>query len=60
MQAAPDLESRIRECLVQNVMQVAPDLESPMRDYIVQYVQHLVLKSAARGRSNGFPAEDPS
>ncbi len=40
MQAPPDLESRIRECLVQNVMQVAPDLESPMRDYIVQYVQH--------------------
>ena len=58
--AAPDLESRIRECLVRWVMQAAPDLESPLREDLVQYVQHLVLKSAACGHSNSFPAEDRS
>ena len=58
--AAPDVESRIRECLVQYVMQTAPDLESHLREYIVQYVQHLLLKSAACGHSNSFPAEDRS
>ena len=58
--AAPDLEGRIRECLVQYVMQAAPDLESPMREGVVQYVQRLVLKSAACGHSNSSPAEDPS
>jgi hypothetical protein len=40
--AAPDLESRIRECLVGWVMQAAPDLESSLREDLVQYVQHLV------------------
>jgi hypothetical protein len=58
--AAPDLESRIRECLVGWVMQAAPDLESSLREDLVQYVQHLVLKSAACGHSNSFPAEDRS
>jgi hypothetical protein len=60
MQAAPDLESRIRECLVQWVMQAVPDLESPMREDLVQCMQQLVLKSAACGHSNSSPVEDPS
>jgi hypothetical protein len=60
MQAAPDLESRIRECLVKWVMQAVPDLESSMREDIVQYVQQLVLKTVACGHSNSSPAEDPS
>ena len=58
--AAPDLESRIREYLVQWVMQAVPDLESPMQEDLVQCVQQLVLKSAACGHSNSSPAEDPS
>ena len=58
--AAPDLESRIREYLVQWVMQAVPDLESPMQEDLVQCVQQLVLKSAPCGHSNSSPAEDPS
>ena len=45
---------------MQWVMQAVPDLESPMREDLVQCVQQLVLKSAACGLSNSFPAEDPS
>jgi hypothetical protein len=59
-EAARIIARELQNLTGNDCMQAAPDLESRMREYLVQYVQHLVLKSAVCGRSDSFPAEDPS